>query len=66
MIIFVLRKVKEGNNYLEIFVIILNNGLILEMNNFELFKVLLCGIEEGIQEQDVDKVSKLIVFCEIK
>lgn len=48
MIIFVLRKVKEGNNYLEIFVIILNNGLILEMNNFELFKVLLCGIEEGI------------------
>lgn len=50
MMIFVLRKVEEGNYYLEMFVVILNNGVVLDMSNFELFKELLCGIEEGIQE----------------
>lgn len=66
MTILALRKVKEGNNYSEILATILNNGPIPEMNNFELSKVLLRGIEEGIQELNADKASKLIALCETK
>lgn len=66
MTILALRKVEEGNHYSETLAAILNNGAVPDMSNFELSKVLLRGIEEGIQEQDADKISKLMALCEAR
>ena len=66
MTIIALRKIKEENNYPKIISSILNDEDISGMSNFEISKVLLQGIEEGIKEKDVPKVSKLLSFRETK
>jgi serine/threonine protein phosphatase PrpC len=60
MTLLALRKAKEGNDYPGIISAILHNEVISDISNFELSKVLLQGIAEGIQEKDATKVSKLM------
>ncbi|TXB58094.1 SpoIIE family protein phosphatase [Phaeodactylibacter luteus] len=66
MTIIALRKINGKNNYSKMISSILNNEDFSGMSNFEISKVLLQGIEEGIKEKNAFIVNKLLSIREIK